>query len=175
MYALKPLFVPVNPARVRPYPSGKTTVFSACPGKVHVAAVTLLPFNSMSTTTDNTCPCSPPRETTLCVNFSLAASFGLTSAALSQVSFVTGFGNSCSQPLFANRPSYTQGSGRKMNSSSSGDAALIAGRLAGLNFAETALGGNAEPLTRPSFSVLRQNFSNSPEGYAAFRRSRNAS
>ena len=28
--------------------------------------------------------------------------------------FVSGFGSSCSQPLFANRPSHTVGSGRKM-------------------------------------------------------------
>ena len=33
-------------------------------------------------------------------------------AALSQVSLVSGFGNSCSQPLLAKRPSKSVGSGR---------------------------------------------------------------
>src|SRR6202040_791633 len=115
-YALNPLFVPANPERVRPYPSGRTTVFSACPGTVQVAAVTLLPFNSMSTTVERTCPCSPPREITLCARSFFCANFGLTIAALSHVSLVTGLGNSCSHPLLANRPSYTVGSGRKIYS-----------------------------------------------------------
>jgi hypothetical protein len=35
----------------------------------------------------------------------LFAVFGLTITALSHVSFVKGFGNSCSQPLLAKRPS----------------------------------------------------------------------
>ena len=38
---------------------------------------------------------------------------GLTIAALSQVSLVSGFGSSCSQPLLAKLPSHTVGSGRK--------------------------------------------------------------
>ena len=41
---------------------------------------------------------------------------GLTSAALSQVSLVNGLGSSWSQPLLANRPSQTVGSGRKTSS-----------------------------------------------------------
>src|SRR5580658_4806470 len=41
------------------------------------------------------------------------AVFVLKRAALSQVSFVTGLGNSCNQPLLANRPSKSVGSRRK--------------------------------------------------------------
>ena len=44
---------------------------------------------------------------------SRSAVAGATSAALSQVSLVSGRGSSCSQPLFAKRPSTTSGSGRK--------------------------------------------------------------
>ncbi len=44
------------------------------------------------------------------------ASFVLTQADVSHVSFVSGFGSSCSHPRFANRPSQTVGSGRKMSS-----------------------------------------------------------
>ena len=43
---------------------------------------------------------------------SFSAVAGLTSTALSHVSFVIGFGSSCSQPLLANRPSSTEGSRR---------------------------------------------------------------
>ena len=46
-----------------------------------------------------------------------SASCGLIHAAVSQVSFVSGFGSSCSQPLLAKRPSQIVGSGRKMISS----------------------------------------------------------
>src|SRR3954467_12932608 len=42
------------------------------------------------------------------------ASCGLTQAVGSHVTFVSGFGSSCSQPLLAKRPSQTVGSGRKM-------------------------------------------------------------
>ena len=42
------------------------------------------------------------------------ASCGLTQAVGSHVTFVSGFGSSCSQPLLAKRPSHTVGSGRKM-------------------------------------------------------------
>ena len=38
----------------------------------------------------------------------------MTSNALSHVSFVIGFGHSCSQPLLANRPSWIVGSGRNV-------------------------------------------------------------
>src|SRR5688572_19657137 len=43
-----------------------------------------------------------------------SASRGLTQAVGSHVIFVSGFGSSCSQPLFAKRPSHTVGSGLKM-------------------------------------------------------------
>ena len=46
-----------------------------------------------------------------------AAVAGAISAALSHVSFVSDFGSSCSQALFAKRPSYTLGSGRNTTSS----------------------------------------------------------
>src|SRR6202007_2990110 len=133
-----------------------TTVFSACPGVVHVAAVTLLPFNSMSTTVERICPCSPPREITLCARSFFCPNFGLTSAALSQVSLVNGLGNSCSQPLLAKRPSYTVGSGRKMYSTSPAGITLGSGKLAGLNFSSGLIGGNFVPAITPSFSHFRQ-------------------
>src|SRR5690349_4774615 len=43
-----------------------------------------------------------------------SASRGLTHAVGSHVILVSGLGSSCSQPLFANRPSQIVGSGRKM-------------------------------------------------------------
>src|SRR3954452_19847244 len=43
-----------------------------------------------------------------------SASDGWTHAVVSQVTLVIGLGSSCSQPLFAKRPSQTVGSGRKM-------------------------------------------------------------
>src|SRR5262245_8432783 len=39
---------------------------------------------------------------------------GWIQAVVSQVSFVSGFGSSCSQPMLAKRPSQIVGSGRKM-------------------------------------------------------------
>src|SRR4029078_11060228 len=45
------------------------------------------------------------------------ASCGLIHAVVSQGTLVSGFGSSCSQPLLANRPSQTVGSGRKISSS----------------------------------------------------------
>src|SRR5689334_4322230 len=52
------------------------------------------------------CECCSPRPRRCAVA-------RLTRATLSQVSRVSGRGNSISQPLFANRPSQTCGSGRK--------------------------------------------------------------
>src|SRR5688500_6304681 len=46
-----------------------------------------------------------------------SASRGLIQAVGSHVILVSGFGSSCSQPLFAKRPSQMVGSGRKMISS----------------------------------------------------------
>src|SRR6266403_1638085 len=62
------------------------------------------------------------------------------------------------------------GSGRKINSISSAGAGFGAGRLAGLNFSVTLRGVDAEPATTPSFSVLRQNFSNPPGEFEKFWR-----
>jgi hypothetical protein len=58
------------------------------------------------------CPCSPPLNAGACGALSFAAVAGLTSTALSHVNRVIGFGSSCSQPLFAKRPSRTDGSVR---------------------------------------------------------------
>src|SRR5260370_40572124 len=99
--------------------------------------------------------CAPQRHATLCANCSCSAVLGLTNAALSQVSLVTGFGNSCSQPLLAKRPSYTQGSGRKMNSMSSAGVIFAAARLEALNFRAGLTGRSAEPATRPMVHGFR--------------------
>src|SRR6187455_243141 len=69
------------------------------------------------------------------------ASLGLIHAAVSQVSFVIGFGASCSQPLFEKRPSQTLGSGR--NTISSPGVAAGAGRGAGAAGGATATGAAA--------------------------------
>ncbi len=87
------------------------TEFSACPGMIHTGAWTLRPLKVSSTTSSFG-------------RLSASASFGLTSAALSQVSFVMGLGSSCNQPLLANRPSHTAGSGLKTSSSHRVDASL---------------------------------------------------
>src|SRR5260370_24096138 len=62
------------------------------------------------------CPCSPRWNDGDSALFSRSAVAGLTTTALSHVSFVNGLGSSCSQPLFANRPSMTHGSLRKETS-----------------------------------------------------------
>src|SRR5260370_7467218 len=98
----------------------------------------------------------------LCANCRLSAVLGLTSAALSQVSLVTGFGNSCSQPLLAKRPSYTHGSGRKINSISSAGAVFAAGGLAALNFRPALRGGSAHPPPKPTLHLFPPNFSTTP-------------
>ncbi len=41
-YVLKPTPLPTLPAAVRPYPSGRTTVPSACPGITYAAISTAL-------------------------------------------------------------------------------------------------------------------------------------
>src|SRR5687767_1622255 len=91
--------------------------------------------------------------------FKSAAVAGDSSAALSQVSFVSDFGNSCSQALFANRPSYTLGSGRKTTSNPAAADAVAAPAIA---FACTAtvLGANAVLGITPSCSHRRQSRSN---------------
>src|SRR6267154_6783419 len=67
-----------------------------------------------------------------------------------------------------------QGSGRKMNSMSVAEVVFMAGRSSPPSFEMALAGANAEPATRPSFNVFRQNFSKSAEGFAAFRWSRSA-
>src|SRR5688572_6696847 len=56
-----------------------------------------------------------------------SAVFGLMYATLSQVTFESGFGSSCNQPLLANRPSSTCGSGRNTISMPTGSAAVGGG------------------------------------------------
>ena len=82
---------------------------------------------------------------------------GLTSAALSHVSLVCGFGSSCSQPLLAKRPSNTVGSARN----------TISRPLLPPGFDDGSTGRpvtvfTAAPVsgTSPSCSALRQNVSN---------------
>src|SRR6266536_1750859 len=75
---------------------------------------------------------------------------GLMRIALSHVSFVMGFGSSCSQPLLANRPSSTDGSFRKTISipatGADGDAPIASVRTL------TLFDANAESDTAPSYA-----------------------
>ena len=64
-----------------------------------------------------------------------AAVFGLTSATLSHVTFVSGLGSSCSQPRFAKRPSKTAGSVRKAISGPLGSASYPARKTAAMGLA----------------------------------------
>src|SRR5436190_23285163 len=83
----------------------------------------------------------------------LAAVSGATSATLSHVSFVSGLGNSCNQPLLAKRPSQTVGSGVKVNSSP--DVCDGATESA-LNFQVTSRTAARESETTPSCTIFRQ-------------------
>src|SRR5688572_11886499 len=84
---------------------------------------------------------------------------GAMSAALSHVSFVSDFGNSCSHALFAKRPSYTLGSGRKTTSRPC--PRLDAGTPAiALVWTVTVFGANAVFGITPSCSHRRQSRSN---------------
>src|SRR5712675_2542881 len=83
------------------------------------------------------------------------AVFGLSIATLSQVSFVSGFGNSCSQPLFEKRPSQIVGSGRKTISSPCGATPGESEPIP--DFKVTCLGGNAVPAITQSRSVFSHN------------------
>ena len=56
-----------------------------------------------------------------------SAVFGLMYATLSQVTFDSGFGSSCSHPLFEKRPSQTVGSGLKISSKLLALAKLVRG------------------------------------------------
>ena len=96
--ASNPTPVPTRPARVRPYPRCTATVSSAWPGTIHAGPATVRPPAATSTTSSLRTP-------------SRAAVAGLSCTVLSQVSFVNGFGSSCSQPRLAKPPSWTVGSG----------------------------------------------------------------
>src|SRR6185295_3613706 len=116
------------------------------------------------------CPCSPPVHAGLFVALIFSAVAGLTMTALSHVSFVIGFGSSCSQPLLAKRPSRTDGSGRnaisrpgevrlKPDASGAGGVLVAFGAgdaLVASGFSRTALGANAVFGITPSCSQRRQ-------------------
>src|SRR5438552_19182007 len=91
---------------------------------------------------------------------------GLIIAALSQVSDVSGFGSSCSHPLFAKRPSQIVGSGRKMIS-----RPVVAGAAAGAaaipGCRVTVLGAACVPGMKPLISAWDQNLSHSRRDGAA--------
>ena len=95
---------------------------------------------------------------------------GLKRAALSHDSFVSGLGSSCSQPLFANRPSQIVGSGRKTISRPS-DAAVDAAstQAISLTCGATALGLSAVPSITPASSAVRQACSKSPGNACRFQ------
>ena len=76
------------------------TASSAWPGRIHTGA-DLRPIASSTISTSSTMFAAGLTAESSADVFAC----GLTSAALSQVSFVSGLGNSCSQPLLANRPS----------------------------------------------------------------------
>ena len=82
-----------------------------------IAPRTVCPRYFKSTTSLRIWPCSPPCAEGRPPTASFAAVAGLTITALSHVSFVIGLGSSCSQPLFAKRPSRMHGSGRNEMSS----------------------------------------------------------
>src|SRR5438132_6853174 len=86
------------------------------------------------------------------VSFCRSANVGLTKAALSQVSLLIGLGHSCSQPLFAKRPSQTVGSAQKFSSSSAaGDTrVLAAAEVTASIFTCACFGANAVPAINPS-------------------------
>ncbi len=83
-----------------------------------------------------------------------SAIFGLTAITLSQVSLLSGFGNSCSHATLANRPSHTHGSGRNTTSIAPAPRGCAAGSSTGCGVAAT--GCAAVPVTKPSCSDWRQ-------------------
>src|SRR5437773_1945381 len=94
---------------------------------------------------------------------SFFAVLGLTSATLSQVIFVKGFGSSCNQPLFAKRPSKIVGSGRKTSSKEpSLTVGLVpASALAQSDLSETVFADSAVFGTKPSWRHWRHQDSKS--------------
>src|SRR6202043_616145 len=98
-------------------------------------------------------PCSPPCVAGVPTAFRRFAVAGLTSTALSHVSLVIGFGSSCSQPLFAKRPSRIEGSLRKeISKPGGGEVGVVAGvaEATAADTRETGFGGNAVFGTTPS-------------------------
>ena len=73
-------------------------------------------------------PCSPPWNDGEPTAFSRSAVAGLTSTALSHVSLVIGLGSSCSQPLFAKRPSRIGRVGAEGDLEPAAAGAAVAGR-----------------------------------------------
>src|ERR1700730_18375030 len=115
-YPFSPNPLPTWPARPRPYPRVDVADLSACPGIAHTGPLAFQPPAFRFTTS----PVVRPRR---------QAVAGLSATALSQVIVVSGLGNSCSQALFAHRPSPIVGSGRKTISIACG---LIAGGFGNL-------------------------------------------
>src|SRR3954471_15830374 len=142
---LKPMSVATRPARARPYPRCRVTVSAAWAGEIQTGIVTdRLPLliSTMSPLT----------------SISRSAVAGASSAALSQVSLVSGFGSSCSHALFAKRPSHTLGSGRKTSSTPWPVGVGEEAEKSALT--DTVFGGNAVLPIMPSCSHLRQALSN---------------
>src|SRR5213593_2165334 len=97
---------------------------------------------------------------------SFFAVLGLTSATLSQVIFVSGFGSSCNQPLLAKRPSKIVGSGRKTSSKETSlTVGLVpASALAQSDFSEIVFAARAVLGTKPSCRHRRHQDSKSGVG-----------
>src|SRR5665213_2924200 len=137
----------------RPLPRYTVTQSFGCPGTISTGAITLRPFRSSSMASFS----SMLRRVIV---------YRLISAALSHESDVTGLGNSCSQPLFENRPSYSEGSGRNEISIPPAVFAGAAGTVAPPPLgAPTDFAVNAVPATQPSCSALRQPVAKSPVMY----------
>ena len=99
-----------------------------------------------------------------------SAVFGLMYATLSHVTFDSGFGSSCSQPLLAKRPSRTCGSGRKtismpgLAADRRGAGAVPRPAPARSRLARAAEASTCRA-TNPSCSALRQNESAFANGW----------
>ena len=90
------------------------TAPSAWPGTIQTGAVDAAGRRVVSSTTSTMAAVlAAVAASTGAATPSSSAVAGLMRAALSQVSLVIGLGSSCSQPLLANRPSKSVGSGRK--------------------------------------------------------------
>ena len=111
---MNPTPVPTCPARVRPWPRWTVTASSACPGRTNTGAAHRPALDPQFDLVGVEAAHAVRRAAARCIAMpSRCAVAGPMKAALPQVSLVTGLGNSWSQPLLANRPSYRVGSGRK--------------------------------------------------------------